>query len=90
MLIYAGEEFITIIRQLSGDLDTDHGDLDYQTRCNILNSNPVLLLRQFQYRVETFFKEVIMDGQLGKIIYYALRVEFTFRGSPHDHCLLWA
>ena len=84
------EEFITIIRRLNGELDTDHEDLDYQTRCNILNSNPVLLARQFQYRVETFMKEVVMDGQLGKIIYYVLRVEFTFRGSPHDHILLWA
>ena len=84
------EEFVTIIRQLSGDPDTDHELLDYHSRCALLNSNPVVLVRQYQYRKELFFKEVIMDGQLGKITYYALRVEFTFRGSPHDHCLLWA
>ncbi|XP_066934413.1 uncharacterized protein [Clytia hemisphaerica] len=84
------EEFVTIIRQLSGDADTDHELLDYQSRCALLNSNPIVLVRQYQYRKELFFKEIIMDGQLGKITYYALRVEFTFRGSPHDHCLLWA
>jgi len=32
----------------------------------------------------------VIDGQLGKIIYYAIRVEFQVRGSPHVHCLLWA
>ena len=31
-----------------------------------------------------------MDGQLGKIKYYVIRVEFQARGSPHVHCLLWA
>jgi len=50
----------------------------------------VLVARHFQYRVENFFKEIIMKGQLGKIIYYAIRVEFQVRGSPHVHCLLWA
>ena len=26
---------------------------------------------------------------IGKIIYYAIRIEFQMRGSPHAHCLLW-
>ena len=30
-----------------------------------------------------------MNGQLGKVLYYAIRVEFQARGSPHVHCLLW-
>jgi len=30
-------------------------NLNYYQRTEILNSNPVLLARHFQYRVETFF-----------------------------------
>ena len=26
----------------------------------------------------------------GKVKYYAIRVEFQFRGSPHIHSFLWA
>ena len=26
---------------------------------------------------------------IGKIIYYALRIEFQMRGSPHLHALIW-
>ena len=26
---------------------------------------------------------------IGKIIYYAIRIEFQMRDSPHAHCLLW-
>ena len=49
----------------------------------------MLLARHFQYRVEAFFKEIIVDGPLGKVIYYAIRVEFQVRGSPHIHSFLW-
>ena len=30
-----------------------------------------------------------MNGLLEKINYYAILVEFQFRGSPNVHCLLW-
>ena len=84
-------ELITIIRKLNKDENPDQiDDLDYESKCKILNSNPVLLARHFQYRVENFFKEIVMNGELGKIKYYAIRVEFQTRGSPHVHCLLWA
>ena len=43
----------------------------------------------FQYRVEVFFKEIVVDGPLGKTKYYAIGVEFQVRGSPHAHCFLW-
>ena len=26
---------------------------------------------------------------IGKIVYYALRIEFQMRGSPHLHSLIW-
>ena len=36
-----------------------------------------------------FFKELILDGPLGKTKYYALRIEFQERGSPHVHAFIW-
>lgn len=58
-------------------------------RCTILNMNPVLVARNFQYRVEVFFKEIVLDGPLGKVKYHVVRVEFQVRGSPHIHVFLW-
>ena len=65
--------------------------LNYFEKCNILNSNAVLLARHFQHRVEIFFKEILIirDGPLGKVKYYAILVEFHFWGSPHIHSFLW-
>ena len=84
-------ELVSIISKLNGlnISDDDISNLDYFQRCEILNSNPVLLARHFQYRVEVFFKEIIINGPLGKVVYHAIRVEFQFRGSPHIHSFLW-
>ena len=84
-------ELVSIISKLNGlNLSQDDiSNIDYFQRCEILNSNPVLLARHFQYRVEVFFKEIIIDGPFGKVKYYAIRVEFQFRGSPHIHSFLW-
>ena len=41
-----------------------------------LNKNLVLVARYFQYRVERFFKVIVLDGPLGKTQYYAIRVKF--------------
>ena len=44
--------------------------------CSYLNLNPVLLARQFQYRVEAYFQtRNIINGPLGRVKYYAI--------SPH-------
>lgn len=66
-------------------------DLDYFKKCEILNSNPVLVARRFQYRVETFFKEIIIHKKspLGSVENYTIKVEFQFRGSPHVYCFIW-
>ena len=45
------------------------------------------MARHFQYRVEVLFKEIGVNGPLGKVTYYAIRVEFQVRGSPHIHSL---
>ena len=63
--------------------------MSYHKRCDTLNKNPVLVLRHFQYRVEMFFKIIVLDGLLGKTQYYAIRVAFQVRGSPHIHCFIW-
>ena len=49
-------ELPSIISRLNGSNKSDEGisQMDYLERCNILNSNPVLLARHFQYRVELF------------------------------------
>lgn len=50
-------ELIEIIDELNG-IKRDPAlidELNYFERCELLNSNPVLLARHFQYRVETFF-----------------------------------
>jgi hypothetical protein len=57
----------------------------------MLNLNPVIVAKHFQYRVETFFRDVLLTNAnpVGKIVYYALRIEFQMRGSPHLHALIW-
>ena len=62
--------------------------MSYHEGCDILNKNPVLVTRDFQYRVEIFFKIIVLDGPLGKTQYYAIRVEFQVRGSPHIHSFI--
>ena len=63
-------------------------NLSYQDRCRLLNSNPVLVAKYFQYRVEVFFKENSVDGLFGRNKNYAIQVEFQVRGSPQVHCFL--
>ena len=84
-------ELPTIISRLNGMnmSEEEIKQMDYRTRCDLLNSNPVLLARHFQYRVEVFFKEIVVDGPLGKVTYQVIRVEFQVRGSPHIHSFLW-
>ena len=50
-----------------------------------------MVAKHFQYRVETFFRDVFLTNanSIGKIVYYALRIEFQMRGSPHLHALIW-
>ena len=64
-------------------------NMNYEDRCRYLNMNPVFVARHFQYRVETFFKEILLNGSLGKVKYHVIRVEFQVRGSPHVHVFIW-
>ena len=62
--------------------------MDFFDRFSFLNLNPVLLARHFQYRVEVFFQVIVLNGQLGKVKYHAIRVEFQVCDSPHIHSFL--
>ena len=61
-------ELISIIFKLNrvDILDEEVDEMSYHERCDTLNKNPVLVARHFQYRVEMFFKIVVLDGPLGK------------------------
>ena len=48
-----------------------------------------MLARHFQYRVEIFFKTIVLGGILGKVKFHAIRAEFQLQGSPHIHSFLW-
>ena len=86
-------ELFQIIAKTKGNNMTDEEleALSYHERCEMLNLNPVIVAKHFQYRVETFFMEVLLTNAnpIGKIVYYALRIEFQMRGSPHLHALIW-
>ncbi|XP_015779208.1 PREDICTED: uncharacterized protein LOC107357078 [Acropora digitifera] len=86
-------ELFQIIARTQGVNMTDQRveALSYYERCSMLNRNLVVVAKHFQHRVETFFKEVLMTNAnpICKIIYYALRIEFQRRGSPHLHALIW-
>ena len=83
------DELVSIISKLNSITVNDPDNLSYHERCDILNSNPVLVARHFQNRVELFFKLFVINGPLGKAQYYAIRVEFQVRGSPHIHSFIW-
>ena len=84
-------ELLLIIAELRGEVLSEDSinEVDFFERCRYLNLNPVVLARHFQYRVETFFKVIVLNGQFGKVKYYAIRVEFQVRGSPHVHSFVW-
>ena len=74
-------ELISIIVTLNKEKITedDINNMNSFERCKYLNLNPVLLARHFQYRVEVFFKVIVVDAPLGNVKYHAIRVEFQVR-----------
>ena len=86
-------ELFQIISRMQGkDITDEEVDaLSYDEKCKMLNLNSVIVAKHFQYKVETFFTEVLLSKSqpIGKIVYYALRIEFQMRGSPHLHALIW-
>ena len=64
------EKLSYIINKLKylGFSDPKHKNLSYEEWRNLLNNNPVFVARHFHYKVEVFFKEIILDSPLGKKI----------------------
>ena len=86
------ELFKIVARTQGRDITEEEVEaLSYVERCKMLNANPVVTAKHFQHRVETFFSEVLLSQSnlVGKITYFALRIEFQMRGSPHLHALIW-
>jgi len=52
-----------IISRIQGkDITDEEVDaLSYDEKCEMLNLNPVIVAKHFQYRVETFFTEVLLS-----------------------------
>ena len=71
--------------------DAEIANMTYNEKCKMLNSNPVIVAKHFQCRLECLFKDVLLGcgDPVGKILYDAIRIEFQFRGSPHAHCFIW-
>ena len=65
--------------------------MNYFGKCELLNSNPILLACDFQHRVDAFFKQILLIplSTIGKVTYYVIRIEFQVRGSPHIHSFIW-
>ena len=86
-------ELFQIISRIQGkDITDEEVDaLSYDEKCKILNLNPVIVAKHFQFRVETFFTEFLLSKSkpIGKIVNYALHIECQMRGSPHLHALIW-
>ena len=82
-------ELVSIVNKLHklNMSEEDIENLTYHDRCHLLNSNPVLVAKHFQYRVEVFFKEIVVDGPMGKTKYYAIGLEFKF--VAHHMCTLY-
>ena len=76
---------ITIKRNFDSKENVE--ELSYYNVCESVNRNPVFVAWHFQYSV-LFFKEIVLDRQLGKISYDLNNVECQIRESPHIHSFL--
>ena len=79
-------ELFQIIAQTNGKnmSDEEVEALSHDERCRLLNLNPVIVAKHFQYRVETFFTEILLANAnpIGKIVHYALCVISNERFFP--------
>ena len=69
-------ELVEIISNLNENdlfLSKQIQNLSFSDRPRILKSYLVLIAHYFQYREEMLFKEITVDGPLGRVKYYAIR-----------------
>lgn len=65
--------------------------LSWHEKSQLIKSDPVTCARYFDYRVQTFIRDVLKhhSSPVGEIADFFYRVEFQQRGSPHIHMLIW-
>ena len=58
--------------------DADIANTTYNEKCEMLNLNPVIVGKHFQYRLECLFNDVLLGSgdPVGKILYDVIRIEF--------------
>ncbi|XP_026111835.1 uncharacterized protein LOC113089574 [Carassius auratus] len=83
-------EVITAIKAQQGE-EVAFSELDWTTKCEILRSNPVTVMRMFEKRVDALMNHLLLSPAqpIGEVEDYFYRVEFQARGSPHIHLLAW-
>lgn len=71
--------------------EEDIENMSYEEKCKWFRQNPVMAARQFDHRLQSFFRDVIQStaAPLGKVTHFYQRTEFQLRGSPHCHAVLW-
>ena len=71
--------------------DEQVGDLTWEEKSRLIQSDPVTCARHFDYQFQQFFRKFLLSNlsPLGKIEDWFYRVEFQQRGSPHIHMLVW-
>ena len=54
--------------------DEEIAAMSYDEKCKMLNSNPVVVAKHFQFRLERLFKDLILSASnpIGKVQYYAI------------------
>ena len=71
------DKLIEYIQKLNkvDNADIDMSNLTYNEKCTVLNTNPFIVARYFQYKVEVSSELIGIDRSLGKSKNYTLRVE---------------
>ena len=86
-----------LLRQLGKIVDSkDYSDeeinnMTWQTKCRLINADPITCARYFNFRVSLFIKHFLNKNSpvLPRVKDYIYRVEFQQRGSPHIHMMVW-
>ena len=86
-------EVIQVIARQYGTIYTEDEVLQllWTMKSMWLGSNPVTVVRMFQYRLDTFVNTFLKNSSkpIGEVVEYVIRIEFQARGSPHAHTLIW-
>ena len=79
-------DLVQVLSKLSGTemTESEIKNMTYDERCKLLNSNPVIVAKHYQFRLENFFTEILFSNEkpLGSIMLYAIKIEFQMRGFP--------